>query len=225
MRRFLRNGYGRAEWIILRHVEADGGRAEGPLPGGRGWLIGAGTAFLLLGILAILFHVASTIVAGWMLGVLLLLLGAGELIVAGRLNNGVGENWLSLLFGMIGVVAGIMTLLNPAGAAQALTLLLGFWFIVDGGLRIGRATSHKPVLEGLGGLSLASGILGVLLGLILIATFPQSFAILGILLGIWLLLLGGTLLAVGLKLPKKSGGDRHPGVGSVDRNDAQTTPS
>jgi uncharacterized membrane protein HdeD (DUF308 family) len=87
----------------------------------------------------------------------------------------------------------------PATGAQSLTLLLIFFFILEGVATIMYALEHKRELSGRWGLLLVSGIVDLILATILFAGLPTTATwALGLLVGINMLLGGGALIGLAL---------------------------
>jgi uncharacterized membrane protein HdeD (DUF308 family) len=98
-------------------------------------------------------------------------------------------------------VLGIIIVVNPMVSAQALTILLAFFFIFGGIFRI---VSALVAREYNWGWLLFSGIIGLLLGLSIWRHWPYSgLWIIGIFIGVEMLLAGLWLLMLGLAARKQ----------------------
>ena len=167
---------------------------------GSGWIIFFGIVALLAGIVALSSVVMATASAVFIVGVMMILGGVAE-IIASFGARGWGRFLFWLLLGILYIFAGVICLQNPFQAATLLTLMLGAALIGTGLLRIFLATQMRQGTPW--GWVVASGILSFLLGLMIVAHWPySSFYVLGIFLGIDLIFIGSTWLAVGLALRK-----------------------
>src|SRR5262249_13320305 len=125
----------------------------------------------LRGVVAVLFGLLAFVWPGVTLAALVLLFGAYALLdgVAALVHavaGGAGMRWPLALEGLVGVLAGIATLVWPGITALALLYLIAVWAIVTGVLEVVSAIRLRQVIdnEWLLGLSgLASVVFGVLL--------------------------------------------------------------
>jgi uncharacterized membrane protein HdeD (DUF308 family) len=128
---------------------------------------------LLRGVAAIVFGTLLWVMPGLSLTVLVLLFGGFAFVdgilgcwiaVAGRKDY--EDWWVLLLWGLVGLGAGIMTFLTPDAAAVALVFLIAAWSIATGILEIVLAIRLRREIEG-EWLLLLGGLASVLLGVIL----------------------------------------------------------
>src|SRR5262249_34951617 len=95
--------------------------------------------------------------------------------------------------------AGLVLLLQPAGGAVSLTLLLIAFFVVEGAFSILYALEHRKELSGRWEWMLVSGVVDLVLGGIIFAGLPGSAAwALGLLVGINMIFGGVALIAMAL---------------------------
>jgi uncharacterized membrane protein HdeD (DUF308 family) len=166
-----------------------------PMASGNWW------AQLLRGIAAVLFGLAALLWPGMTLLVLLVIFALYALvdglfaIVAGIRDTG-GRRWLLLAEGVLGLLAGLVVLFWPGETALVLVYVISAWAILTGLLKVIMAISFRRQVEnwwlmGLGGaLSvLFGGILGFLPG--------AGLLTLVWLVGIYALILGVALIALG----------------------------
>ena len=157
---------------------------------------------LIRGIVAILFGIAVLLAPGIALTVLVLLWGAYALvdgvfaIIAGFRGRGTNRNWwVTILEGLVGVIAGIIAFLMPGITALVLLYIIAAWAIITGVLEIWAAIQLRKEIEGeiwlgLGGLaSIVFGVLlflfpgeGILAVLALLAAYAIAFGVLMIIL-------------------------------------------
>ncbi len=106
---------------------------------------------------------------------------------------------LSLLAGILYVVVGGMMVARPFVGAEALTLLVGSFFLVGGIFRVVAAMTLR--LHHWGWI-LLNGVITALLGLLVLAEWPGSgLFVIGLFLGIDMLFNGWTwvMLSLGLR--------------------------
>ena len=143
------------------------------------WL---GIAMIVLGGVAVVFPLVSTLVATAFIGAMLLV--AGCLMFAGAFAiQGAGPFFGALLFSLLSIGAGVFLLFKPEVGAVALTLALGIIFLVQSAFEIVLAFEIRPVPGWVG--MLISGLLSLLMAVLIIATWPGiSMVVLGIIFGV-----------------------------------------
>lgn len=171
-----------------------------PVPLTRGVFIFEGILFTLLGILAIAIPVATTFAINFIVGVLLFIGGIVQGYRTFQLHRENGF-YLSLLSAILNIVLGIILVLFPTIGVLSLTIVLIFFFMLQGMAKTIIAFQLRPMKNW--GWLLFSGIISLVLSVIILAGFPQaSFWVMGLLLGINMLIFGIAFLFLGLSLPK-----------------------
>ena len=157
-----------------------------------------GIVLIVLGTLAVLVpavaSVAATIVFGW----LLLLSGVLGLIATFRARQAPGFGW-SLLSAIIGIAAGLVLLAMPVQGTFSLTAVLIAFLFAEGVASILYAFEHRKGSSGRWSWMLASGIIDLVLGTMLLAGLPGTAVwALGLLLGINMIFGGWALVWMAL---------------------------
>jgi uncharacterized membrane protein HdeD (DUF308 family) len=157
----------------------------------RSWVITAGITLLVLGTAAVIYDVKATSASVVLIGGLLLVAGLVQIAHAFQVLTWSGF-FLYLLDGVVRATVGTLMVMYPGSGAQALTLLLSFYFIVAGVFRtIGSIILQFPSW----GWSVASGLLSVALGVMLALQWPASGQwFIGFVVGLDLILYGWALL-------------------------------
>jgi uncharacterized membrane protein HdeD (DUF308 family) len=162
-------------------------------------------AVALRGLAGILFAVITFVSPAISLAALVLLFGAyafadGVLsIVSAVRRRGADRWWVLLLQGVVGIGAGVITLLLPGITALALLFVVAAWALVTGALQIAAAIRLRKVMSGEWLMALG-GILSIALGVLLIA-FPGPGALaLVIWIGAYAFVFGILLLVLGFRL-------------------------
>ena len=157
-----------------------------------------GIILALLGAAAIVVPQVATLAVTILLSWLFLISGVVGLITTFMMREAPGF-WWSLFSAIVAIAAGVMLIGWPAAGAQSLTLLLIFFFVLEGVATIMYALEHKRELSGRWGLLLVSGIVDLILATILLAGWPVTASwALGLLVGINMLLGGGALIGLAL---------------------------
>lgn len=160
----------------------------------RRYYIAAGVVLVMAGLLAIAFPFFGTLAVAIFVGWILVFSGFVELIHA-LTTRGAPAMMLNIVVGLLSVGVGAMMLSDPFSGAFSLTLLLAGLFAADGVIRILSATQIRP-FAGWGWIVL-NGVSSLLLAALLLWLLPDaSLYVLGILLGLDLLVAGGTLLLI-----------------------------
>ena len=162
-------------------------------------------AVALRGLAGILFGIITFVSPGISLAALVLLFGAyafadGVLsIVSAVRRRGADRWWLLLLQGIVGIAAGIVTLLWPGITALSLLFVIAAWALVGGALQIAAAIRLRKVITGEWLLAL-SGVLSMALGVLLVL-FPGPGALAVVIwIGAYAFVFGILLLVLGFKL-------------------------
>lgn len=167
---------------------------------GHHWVLflSEGVALLVLGTLAIIVPALASLAATLVLGWILLLSGIVGLIATIRARHAPGF-WWSLISALIGVAAGALLLGWPLRGMFSLTAVLIAFLILEGVVSILYALEHGRGPSGRWGWMLASGILDLVLGGILLAGLPGSAVwALGLIIGINMIFGGWALVAMAL---------------------------
>jgi uncharacterized membrane protein HdeD (DUF308 family) len=162
--------------------------------------------FLVRGILAILFGIATLVMPGITLIVLVVLFGGYALldgvvlsILSIKDRKYHPDWWLMLLTGLVGIGAGVVTFVWPGITAISLFYVIVAWAIVGGIFEVAYALRFRKVIEG-EWLLVLSGILSVVFGVLLIAQ-PVAGALTVLwLIGVYAIADGVTLVALAFRL-------------------------
>jgi uncharacterized membrane protein HdeD (DUF308 family) len=126
--------------------------AEGT--GGRVWLILAGVAGVIAGVLAFLWPGITALALLWVIAVWAMATGALEVIAAVRLRRELRREWLLALSGVLTVAFGILLVVWPAAGVLTLVTLIGVAAIIFGvtllalAFRLRREGAGRPAVIG-----------------------------------------------------------------------------
>lgn len=178
-------------------------RSHGIAPAGDvhaawGRFVALGAAFIILGLIAGSHLLLATMVTVYYLGASMMVAGALQIAQSFRLTRWTGF-LLWLLSGILYVIAGGMTFMNPTLASSVLTLLLALFTAASGIMRIWLGAGAMS--ERGWGWIVASGILSTAVGLIFLLGWPvNSSWLLGLVLSVDLIFQGCTLAGLGFRL-------------------------
>jgi uncharacterized membrane protein HdeD (DUF308 family) len=162
--------------------------------------------FLVRGILAILFGIATLLMPGITLIVLVVLFGGYALvdgiilsIVSIKERKNDPDWWLALLTGLVSIAAGVVTFVYPGITAVTLYYVIATWAIVTGIFEVIYAIQFRKEIEG-EWLLVLSGILSVVFGVVLVAQpVAGALAVLWII-GIYAIAYGVLLVVLAFRL-------------------------
>ena len=168
-----------------------------------GWIVALGIVFMIAGVIALGSVVAATASAVLIIGIMMIMGGAAEIVAAFSVKS-----WSRfafwLLLGLLYIGGGIICLMDPFKAATILTLFLGVALMVGGIVRMFLAWHIREAGKPWGWV-VVSGIITLLLGFIIFAKWPYSSEYtLGIFLGVDLIFTGSGWLTVGMALKKRA---------------------
>jgi uncharacterized membrane protein HdeD (DUF308 family) len=167
-----------------------------PLRANWGWIVALGVIYVIGGIIALESVVTATVASVFVVGIIMLVAGIAEVVHAFRIKSW-GGFLLWFVLGGLYIVAGVVTFTNPALAAAVLTFALGFLLIASGITRLILAFSVQTGMAWI----ILSGLISLFLGGVILAHWPfSSLYVLGLFLGIDLIFIGVSRIALGLGL-------------------------
>jgi len=170
-------------------------------------LIGNWWAFVLRGLIAVIFGILTFLMPSMALLTLVLLFGfyaitdgVFKIIAAFRRTAADQRPWGALLIsGILGLIAGACALLIPGLTAIALLYVIAAWAVVTGAMEIAAAIRLRRQIHGEWLLALA-GVLSIALG-VLMAIFPGAGALTVVLwIGAWAIVFGVVMVVLGFEL-------------------------
>ena len=161
---------------------------------------------LIRGIAGILFGIVTVLAPGLSLTALVLLFGAYAfadgvlaMITGIRARGEVERWWVMVLEGIIGIAAGLATLIWPGITAVVLLIIIATWAIITGIFEIAAAIRLRKVIKGEWLLGL-TGVASIAFGVMLIF-FPAAGALAFVLwIGAFALVFGALLVALAFRL-------------------------
>jgi uncharacterized membrane protein HdeD (DUF308 family) len=160
-----------------------------------GWIVALGAVIAGMGVAALILVTSATTASVYTIAIFL---AGGAEIAAGLRAKTWGRFFLWIIAGLAYMVAASFALAQPLMAAAVFTLLLGAGMIATGLVRIFLGSHLDAPLRG---PLLFAGVLTLLVGVLIIAGWPEnSFLILGVLLGLDLLFWGTAWRGLGLRL-------------------------
>ena len=158
------------------------------------WYLIQGLLLVAAGVLAIIYPlisaVAVVVLAGWLLVI------SGVLQAVSLIGTRHAPHfWLQLVSAILAVLVGFLFLRDPGQGLVTITLLLIMFFMIEGVSKIVFALTIRPMPQW--GWVLASGIVGVVLSVLLLA-FLQITAVwlIGLMLGIQLVSVGAAIASM-----------------------------
>ena len=169
-----------------------------PLRAKWGWIVALGVVYVAAGFIALGSIVMATVASVFIVGIMMIIAGAAELINAFQIKTW-GKFLVWALLGVLYIVAGFVTFENPLFAAVLLTLILGASLVASGVVRLFLAFNMKRETPWI--WVALSAVITLLLGVLILARWPvNSVYILGLFLGIDLIMAGAGWIGLGLGL-------------------------
>ncbi len=163
-------------------------------------------AFVLRGVISIIFGILAYTWPGMTLTILIFLFGAYSLIdgifaligaIAGKQHS--DRWWVLLLEGIVGIAIGIMAFLAPGITTLALLMYIAFWALLTGLLEIIAAVRLRKEIEGEWWMIL-SGVASIIFA-VLLFLYPSSGALAMVwIIAAYAILFGVFLIMLGFKL-------------------------
>lgn len=158
-----------------------------------------GAVAVLFGLMAFFWPGLTLTVLVWLFGAFILIDGIFALIAAVRFASA-HERWLPLLVeGIVGVLAGLLTLVWPGLTAIALVYLAAAWAILTGVLEIAAAVRLRREIANEWLLAL-TGVLSILLGILLAAVPAAGLLVWAWMIGAYAVLFGVLLIVLACRL-------------------------
>jgi uncharacterized membrane protein HdeD (DUF308 family) len=163
-------------------------------------------AYVVRGVVAILFGILAYAWPGITLATLIILFGAyafvdGVFLIIKTIGNWKAreDRWLLLLEGLLGIGIGLLALMAPGVTTFVLVFYIAVWSLATGVLEIVTAIRLRKEIQGEGWMIL-SGIASILFALLLMV-FPGAGA-LGLiwLIALYAIIFGVVLILLGFKL-------------------------
>ena len=157
-----------------------------------------GVAAVLLGIMALAWPHATLAVIGALFGIYLLVSGIMQLVAAFGTHLDASLRVLAFISGAISILLGLFCFRGAFESILLLAVWIGIAWLFRGIAQIAAASSD-PAMPARG-WQLFAGVVGVLAGVVVLASPFSSIHILTVFAGIWLLVTGVVEIATGLRI-------------------------
>ena len=160
-----------------------------------------GILSLVAGILVFVFPLESYVTLSVLFGILMVLVGASQLIIASASNNYLMMRGYVIVGGVLDVLLGLFLCLYPGVTIFLLPILLGIWMLYHSFIIIAFGGDLDTFNVGGQGAVIGSGILLLVLSiLILMNPFSAGIAAVVALTGVGFLVFGAILIMLSFKL-------------------------
>ncbi|MEU2420537.1 HdeD family acid-resistance protein [Streptomyces sp. NPDC007851] len=147
-----------------------------------------GIASLILGILVLVWPGATLLAAGVLFGIYLLISGIFQLVAAFGTHKTTSLRVLAFISGALSILLGLFCFRGPLESILLLALWIGIGWLIRG-ITQTIAAVHDPAVPARGWL-IFLGIVTFIAGIVLIVSPFQSVAVLTLVAGIWLVVVG-----------------------------------
>ena len=161
-----------------------------------GLIVVLGVLSVILGLLAIAYPGATIVTVSIFFAAWLFVSGIFYLISSFTRDGDTGSRVLSAILGVLSIIVGWALLRTPFQSVEVFIFVIGIFFLIQGVMTFIGAFARKAGRN----WGIASGILGIIAGLIVL-TYPISSAVtLALIAGIWLVILGIMQVIAGIQL-------------------------
>ena len=166
------------------------------------WLLMlAGILCFAVGIIVFAFPLESYVVLSIIFGVMVLVVGAAQLLIASTSDNYFMMRGYMIMGGVIDVLLGLFLCIYPGVTLLALPVLMGLWLLYHSFMTIAFGGDLDTFMVPGGNTMIGAGIVLLVLSiLILVNPMKIGVATIVIIAGIGLLLLGAVLFYIAMKL-------------------------
>jgi uncharacterized membrane protein HdeD (DUF308 family) len=161
-----------------------------------GLIVVLGVLSVVLGLLAIAYPGATIVTISIFFAAWLFVSGIFYLISSFTRDGDTGSRVLSAILGVLSIIVGWALLRTPFQSVEVFIFVIGIFFLIQGVMTFIGAFARKAGRN----WGIASGILGIIAGIIVL-TYPISSAVtLALIAGIWLVILGVMQVIAGIQL-------------------------
>ena len=166
------------------------------------WLLGiAGLLCIIAGIAVFIFPIQSYVALSIIFGVLVLLVGAAQLIVASSSSNYLAMKGYWVVGGVLDILLGIFLCIYPNVTLMLLPIMMGIWLMYHSFMTLAFGGDMENFgLSGSGSTIFGGVLLLILSIMVLINPFGAGVATVLVLTGVGLVVLGVLLCTRSLKL-------------------------
>lgn len=140
-----------------------------------------GVLMVIAGIVALVFPLLSSVALALFLGWILIFAGVAQAVTLIG-GSKVPHFWLQLISAILSAIIGVLFVLNPAVGVGTLVLLMIVYFLIGGVAKVVFSLTVRPMPNW--GWVLASGAVGILIAVWLLANPGMSLVFLGIFIGV-----------------------------------------
>lgn len=166
------------------------------------WLLMlAGLLCVAMGIVVFVFPLESYVTLAILFGVLMLAVGAAQLIIASSSGNYLAMRGYMIVGGVLDLILGIFLCIYPYVTLMVLPIMMGIWMMYHSFMIIAFGGDMETFKLGGSGLVIAGGIVLLLLSiLVLVNPLGAGVTTVVVIAGVGLLVFGGLLCALSLKM-------------------------
>lgn len=164
--------------------------------GAPGLMVAAGVLSIVIGVLVLAWPGVTIRIIAWLFAIQLIIAGVLQLIAAFSPDRGPGGRVLFALAGALSILVGLLCLREPLQTALVLGLLIGAVWVIQGVVGVVDAVGSERG-EGRGWM-IASAVLSIIGGVIVLVYPGASLVVLTWLFGIVLIVVGILLVAHGV---------------------------
>lgn len=164
----------------------------------RALQIGLGIIALILSIIALFFPAFAFISVVYILAIILFFTGIERILVGIFAPLSGSSRWSTIGLGILVLIVAIIALAFPIDASLFVVILISVALLFDGISRIVHGISDKTVGKGSRAFSIAAGIFGIGVSILIFASPLLGAVVAGLLISIALLVIGIQIIVAGV---------------------------
>jgi len=164
-----------------------------------GWIALRGVAALIFGVLALIWPLLTIVLLAVMWGAFMFADGVFSLMASWDLHKKGVRWWPYLLYGLLGLATGVLTLLWPGITAFILLYIIAFWALIGGIAQITAAIRLRKEIVDEWALIL-TGVISVLFGLLVLFRPLPGVVAIAWMVGIYAIISGVLSLMLAIKV-------------------------
>lgn len=164
-------------------------------------LLLAGILCVVLGIVVFVFPLESYVTLSILTGVVMLVVGAAQLIIASTSGNYLAMRGYMIVGGVIDLLLGIFLCVYPGVTLVVLPIMMGIWMMYHSFMMISFGGDLDTFRIGGGGTVIFGGVILLILSILVLANpFRAGIAAVIVVAGVGLLVMGALLCWMAMKL-------------------------
>lgn len=167
-----------------------------------GWVALRGVISLLFAFIVFIWPFASVVAMAWVWGIFAVVDGAFALVAGCRMRSSSERStWPYLIWGALGVVAGLVAISYPGATALILLMVIAWWAIIGGIFQLFAAVKWRHAVDSFW-LAIVFGVISIVFGCLLLARPIGGLLAIAWIVGFYAAISGSFFISIALRLRK-----------------------